>query len=54
MQGFRARSQLVVHHLEDSDEVLQKQFSDDEEEEQDEETNEAGDRSVEIPWVGIL
>ncbi|KAI0219309.1 hypothetical protein LSAT2_029120 [Lamellibrachia satsuma] len=41
MQGFRARSQLVIHRLEDSDEVLQKHFSDDEEEDGDEESADA-------------
>lgn len=30
MQGFRARSQLLASRLEDNDEVLQQQFSDDE------------------------
>ncbi|XP_077862276.1 kinesin-like protein KIF27 [Saccoglossus kowalevskii] len=30
VQGFRARSQLIVNRLEDLDEVLQEQFSDDE------------------------
>ncbi len=30
MQGFRARSQLLVSRLEDSDDVLQPTFSDDE------------------------
>ena len=53
MQGFRARSQLVVHRLEDSDEVLQKHFSDDEEEDGDEESADASssDRSV---WHSFL
>ena len=43
MQGFRARSQLIIHHLEDSDEVLQKHFSDDDEEE-DEVSTDTSDR----------
>jgi kinesin family protein 4/21/27 len=30
MQGFRARSQLLVSRLEESDDVLQPHFSDDE------------------------
>lgn len=40
MQSFRARSQLLISRLEDSDEVLHQTFSDEEDEQQHEGNNE--------------
>ncbi len=47
MAGFRARSQLLVSRLEDNDDVMQAQFSDDSFSEGDEEKENRDKRSTE-------
>lgn len=49
MQGFRARSQILVSRLDDNDDVMQQQFSEDEAQNSDDDDEEDEDDDVIIP-----